>query len=221
MPRSRSSGAKPSRPGPPQAGGPPSRHLLLRLLLIAVIGLFLVAVLPAPWAFHMGGRFSPLAEWDGYGPVRTTDGGYYLLFTHLRGGVLDGHGYSDCSFSGCGALTGTAQLCTRGGHRYTFALNGTVHGWLSTNGAPATVSLTGGTPTALPKGRVVAFHGIWRGPELPLASTGSSFTEVFTRSGAIRASRSAANAGTALVVLRHGSQASFGRACQALARGLG
>jgi hypothetical protein len=199
------------------SSGRPRRYILLRLILILFVALWAVYVLPSPWAFHMGGKFSPLGEWDGYGPVRASNGGRYLLFTHLRGGFLSNHGHSGCRLTGCETLTGSAELCARGGQRYTFTLTGAVHGWYTTNGSRTTIGLTGGTPTALPKGSVVAFHGTWKGSELPLAS--NSFTGVFTPAGAIRKTASAANAGTALAVLRNGSQTSFDQACNALTTG--
>lgn len=195
------------------------RHIWLRLILILFVVAFIGYVFPSPWAFHMGGRFSPLGEWDGYGPVRASNGGSYLLFTHLRGGIVSNHGHGSCSLTGCDSLTGSAELCARGGQRYTFTLTGAVHGWYTTNGSRTTISLTGGTPTALPRGRVVAFHGVWKGPVLPLASTGGSFTGVFTPAGGIRSTASAASPGTALAVLRSGSQASFDQACNNLASG--
>jgi hypothetical protein len=200
---------------PTSGNRPRRRHMVLRLILIVVVVLFALYVLPSPWAFHMGGTFSPLGEWDGYGPVRGTGGGNYVLFTHLRGGLFANHGHSGCSVTGCQTLTGSAQLCAAGGQRYTFALTGAVHGWYTTNGSRTTIGLTGGTPTALPRGTVVAFHGVWRGAILPLAS--SSFTEIFTPSGGIRKTASTAGAGTALVVLRNGSQTSFDHACNNLA----
>lgn len=195
-------------------GRPRRLHILLRLFLIVVVVLFGLYVLPSPWAFHMGGTFSPAGEWDGYGPVRASGGGRYLLFTHLRGGLAANHGHSGCNVTGCGTLTGSAQLCAADGQHYTFALDGAVHGWYTTNGSRTTIALTGGT---LPHGRVVAFHGVWKGPVLPLASTGGSFTEAFTPAGAIRRPASAADAGTAVAVLRNGSQAGFDQACHTLA----
>jgi hypothetical protein len=199
--------------------GRPRRYILLRLILILFVALWAVYVLPSPWAYHMGGKFSPLGEWDGYGLVRASNGGRYLLFTHLRGGIVINRGHTSCSLTGCDRLTGSAQLCTTGGQHYTFALTGAVHGWYTTNGSRTDIGLTGGTPTALPHGTVVAFHGVWKGPVLPLASTGNSFTEAFTPSGGIRKTASGANGGTALVELRNGSEASFQQACRALATG--
>jgi hypothetical protein len=188
--------------------------VLLRLLLILVVVALLVAFLPAPWAIDIGGHFSPQGEWDGYGPVRASNGGSYVLFTQLHGGITNGDAAA-CGIRGCHSLTGSAQLCTTGGQRYTFGLAGTVHAWLSTNGALTDINLTGGVPKALPHGWVVAFHGTWRGPVLPIAS--SSFTQVFTPAGAIRTT--ASTAGSAAGELRFGSAAAFDRACNTLASG--
>jgi hypothetical protein len=205
------------------AGRPPRARALvwLRLILIVVVGVLVLVVVPTPWALHIGGRFSLLGEWDGYGPVQASNGGHYILFTHLRGGPFGGHGYSDCGLTGCDALSGSAQLCTQGGHYYTFSLGGAVHGWLSTNGARTDINLTGGRPKALPGTWVIAFHGTWQGPVLPVADTDNSFTEAFTPAGTIRTAMSRADAGTAHGVLRYGSVAGFDRACYALAAGLG
>jgi hypothetical protein len=199
------------------ASPPRKRYLGLRLLLIVVVVLLALYALPTPWAFHMGGKFSPLGEWDGYGPVEASNGGHYLLYTHLRGGIANNHGRPSCSFTGCDTLIGTAQLCTQGGQHYTFDLTGAVHGWYTTNGSRTNIDLTGGTPKHLPDGWVVAFHGTWHGPELPLADTDNSFTEVFTPAGAIRTTTSSKDAGTARGTLRAGSADAFSQACRDLA----
>lgn len=198
-------------------GEPRKRHLLLRIVLILVVVGLCVYILPTPWAFHMGGKFSPLGEWDGYGPVQASNGGRYLLYTHLRGGIVNDRGHAACSLTGCDSLTGTAQLCTQGGQHYTFKLTGGVHGWYTTNGSRTNIDLTGGTPQHLPAGWVVAFHGTWHGAELPVADTDNSFTKVFTPAGAIRTTTSAKDAGTARGTLRAGSASSFAQACRALA----
>jgi len=106
---------------------------VLRVLLIAFVVLFLAEFLPAPWAFHIGGRFTPLGQWDGYGPVQASDGGRYLLFTHLQGGVIAHGGRPGCAFhGGCNSLRGSAKLCTESGRVYSFSLSGKLHGWLTT-----------------------------------------------------------------------------------------
>jgi len=195
-------------------GGP----FLLRLLLIVIVVALLFAFLPAPWAIDIGGHFSAMGEWDGYGPVQASNGGSYILFTHVHGGITNGDATA-CTIHGCESLTGSAQLCTSSGQRYTFDLGGAVHGWFSTNGSPTDIKLTGGTPKALPHGSVVAFRGTWKGPVLPIADVGNSFTKVFTPAGAIRTTASTADAGTAHGELHYGSAAAFAKACNKLAAG--
>jgi hypothetical protein len=188
-------------------------------LLVAAVALVVVYVGLTPWALHMGGRWTPLEQWDGYGEIVASNGGKYLLFTHLRGGTRDDRGRKSCShIGGCDTLHGTAQLCTLTGVTHTFRLTGTVKAWLSTDGARTRIALTGGTPTRLPSGWVVAFHGAWNGPELQLANPDDSFTEVFTPQGEIRRVTSTADAGTAQVTLRYGTEAEFAAACRALGK---
>lgn len=186
---------------------PRKRYLGLRLLLILVVVLLALYVLPTPWAFHMGGRFSALGDWDGYGPVQASNGGRYLLYTHLRGGIVNNHGRRGCGFPGCDTLSGSAQLCTQSGQHYTFGLTGAVHGWYSTDGSRTSIDLTGGTPGRLPRGWTITFHGAWRGAVLPI--TGTSFT--VTPAGV-----TPTKAGTARGTLRPGPVSSFDRACRAL-----
>jgi hypothetical protein len=185
------------------------------LLVLMVVVLFVVYVGLAPWALHIGGRSTPSREWNGYGQVVASNGGTYLLFTHLEGGVQDPAG----RHGGLGrrdTLHGTAQLCTRSGATYTFKLTGSVDGWWSTDGAATRIGLSGGTPTRLPSGWLVALHGIWKGPALELTSPDNSFTTVFTPRGEIRRITSTADAGTARVTLQFGSEAEFAAACNAL-----
>src|SRR6516165_6643281 len=203
------------KPAPKDRSG--RRYIALRLLLILIVVLLALYVLPTPWAFHMGGRFSPTGEWDGYGPVQAGNGGRSLLYTQLRGGILHHHGHAGCSLTGCDTLTGTAQLCTQGGQHYTFDLTGAVHGWYTTNGSQTNINLTGGTPKQLPHGWVIAFHGVWHGAVLPIADTDNSFSEVFTPAGTIRTTNSTAHAGAARGTLRYGSAANFAHACRVLA----
>lgn len=186
-------------------------------LLVAALALLVVYVGLTPWALHIGGRSTPLEQWDGYGQVVASNGGKYLLFTHLRGGTRDEHGRKSCgAIGGCDTLHGTAQLCTAYGVTNTFRLTGNVKAWLSTDGARTRIDLTGGTPARLPSGWVVAFHGLWKGPELELESPDNSFTEIFTPRGEIRRVTSTADAGTAHVTLRYGSEAEFAAACRDL-----
>ena len=181
--------------------------------------LFVVEVGLTPWDLHIGGRFTPTLTWDGYGTVQASNGGRYILFTHLQGGPVSngGRGIVCDNMGGCDTLQGSARLCGRDGFTDTFQLRGAVHSWWSTDGARTDVDLTGGTPRPLGDGWVVAFSGRWHGRVLVLADHDNSFTEEFTPRGAIRKVTSTADAGTAAVTLRYGSSAAFGRACRALA----
>ena len=193
-----------------------------RLFVVLVLVGLVTTVGLTPWAAHMGGRWTPTFTWDGFGPVRASNGGRYLLFTDLHGGMaVTRTGRTACStFGGCDSLHGTAEICTANGKVHTFDLRGAVHGWLSTDGTRTSIRLTGGSPWKLQSGWVVAFSGTWNGPDLHLADTDNSFTEEFTPRGDIRRVTSTADAGSAVAVLRFGSHADFREACGALvARG--
>ena len=96
---------KKSSPKPAKSRGGP---FLLRLLLIVIVVAVLFAFLPAPWAVDIGGHFSAMGEWDGYGPVQASNGGSDILFTHLHGGITNGDAAA-CTIHGCEALTGSAD----------------------------------------------------------------------------------------------------------------
>lgn len=195
------------------------RHGVRWLALLAVVLLFILQVGLNPWVLHIGGTFTPTMSWSGYGTVRGSNGGRYVLYTDFRAGFLlatkEIRGTA-CSGFGCDNLRGTAKLCTLSGTE-TFALSGDVHSWLQTEGARTDLSITGGTPKPLPDGWLVAMRGTWHGSALTVASPDNSFTEVFTPRGAIRTVTSTADAGTATVTLRPGSAAAFSQACRSLA----
>ena len=203
-----------SRPSAPIGGYPrrPGYLRPLKGLLALVIAFFVIEVAANPWTFHIGDRFTPLTGWDGYGTVRASNGGHYVLFTHLQGTGLG----SSCSFTGCDTLQGSAKICTERGSTYTFRLIGSVHTWWSTDGAKTSINLQNVQSGPLPDGWVISFKGSWHGPRL-VAGTDNSFTEVLTPRGVIRHATSTADAGQASVTLRYGSSAAFGQACRALA----
>ena len=187
---------------------------LLGIIVLVVIAIYIV---PNPWALHIGGRFTPMETWQGYGTVQASNGGHYVLYLNLRGGLANGgeRGHLSCSGRGCDSLFGTGKLCTQAGQTYTFEVNGAVHSWWSTDGAATSVDLTNSPP--LPDGWVVAWHGAWHGPALQLSSPDDSFTEVFTPRGAIRTVTSTADAGTAQTTVRYGTDGDFTAACRRLA----
>jgi hypothetical protein len=208
----------PPRTAPRRAPRRRRRFRLLKVLVALVIVAVVLNVALGPWIFRIGGRFTPTTIWDGYGTVHASNGGRYVLYTHLIGFSVANEVHGGCdTFSGCDNLRGSATLCTEGGAAYGFALSGQVHTWWATAGARTSLGLTGGSPQALPDGVIVAFSGAWRGPALKVTNTDNSFTEAFTPHGAIRTTTSTANQGTATTTLRYGSAAAFTRACHALA----
>ena len=201
----------------PKARGPLGWRSFI--VFFALILFFMYAGL-TPWALHIGGRSTPGELWDGFGEVRASNGGLYVLFAHLQGGLLAGSGFSRrggaLGHSLPDTLHGTAELCAASGITYTFKLSGGVDAWWSTDEAPTGIGLSGGTPRRLPY--VVPLHGMWHGPELELTNDDNSFTEVFTPSGEIRRAFSSADAGTAHVTLQYGSRDAFDAACRAIRR---
>ncbi len=210
---------RPVRQRPPRRR---AKHGFGFLLLLAIAVAAVVQVGLTPWVLHIGGGFTPTMSWDGYGPLQASNGGHYLLFTHLGGGRLyypSARG-RPCSSYGCDNVFGTATLCSRNGQE-TFQLEGRIRGFLKTDGAATSIGLTKGTPTPIPSGWLVAFHGRWNGPELSLDSPDNSFTELFTPSGTIRRVTSTADAGTAHVDLHQGRFEDFQLACSTLLAGQG
>ena len=131
-------GVPPAAPAPP--GDRRRRGLwLLRGVLALVIAVFVLQVALNPWIFHIGDRFTPLTAWDGYGTVQASNGGHYLLFTHLQAGFF----HAGCSFSGCQMVHGSAQICTERGSTYTLQLQGTVQARWSTDGTRTSLELQG------------------------------------------------------------------------------
>jgi hypothetical protein len=208
--------ARPHIPGaPPRKRG---RLGCFSALLLVVLLPMALQVLLTPWALHVGGRSTPLGQWSGFGTVEASNGGKYVLFVDFYSGTLASPS-SRRSGGGLGhrdSLKGTGVLCTESGATHTFNLGGRVDAWSTTDGAKTSISLTHGTPERLPSGWDVAFHGVWHGPALELASPDNSFTEVFTPKGAIRHVTSTADAGTARVTLQYGTRDEFDAACGAL-----
>jgi nitrate reductase NapE component len=193
-------------------------YLLLKIVLLALIVAVVGSVATTPWAFHIGGGVTPLARWDGYGPVRASDGGRYELLVRMQAGlfIFGGPGTQRCSqLRHCDTVRGTAQLCTGTGRTFTFQVTGEVHAYASTDGARTSLRVAGGSPRALPD--VITFRGAWRGGTLRLTNADSEFTRAFTASGMLRKYLYVADKGTAAATLRSGSPTGFTAACRALA----
>ncbi len=146
--------------------------------------------------------------------MQASNGGRYVLYLNLRGGVAGGEGgHLSCSGRGCDSLFGSAKLCTESGQTYTFSVSGAVPAsWWSTNGAATTVDLTNSPP--LPDGWVVALHGAWHGPALQPVQPGQLVHRGVHPSGVIRTVTSTADAGTAQTTIRYGTDNDFTTACR-------
>ncbi len=107
---------------------------LFGLLVIGVAVVYGVAALTSPWAFHIGGRSTPLLYWSGSGKLVTKNGTYplYVYFfpaSHSSRLQLDG-------LRPTGGLQGSGSLCTSPGVIQQLKLSGTIFGgWRSTEGS--------------------------------------------------------------------------------------
>jgi len=107
---------------------------LFKLVLLCVVVVCGVASLTSPWAFHIGGRWTPLLYWSGYGKLVTKTGTYPLYVTfypsaHFSRLRLDG-------LRPAGGLKGTGSLCISPGVVESLKLSGTNYGgWSSTTDA--------------------------------------------------------------------------------------
>jgi hypothetical protein len=177
--------------------------------------LFVANLAATPWVLHIGGQPTPLDKWTGYGSVQASNGGHYLLFTSIRGGLLaDSYDIGGCSqLHGCDNLRGSAKICTERGTSYDFQITGQIHTWLNTAGARTSLDLSGG-----PLRHGIAFTGAWHGPVLRVSNTDNAFTRTFAPAGAIRPHPHAATDGHATAALRYAPAAAFTAACRALSR---
>lgn len=176
---------------------------LFKLLILCVIVFYGVVGLTSPWAFHIGGRWTPLLYWSGYGKLVTKSGTYPLYvmfypsarFSRLH---LDG-------LRPTGGLRGTASICTSQGALETLRLGGTVYGgWSSTN--DALMQFRASELLIFNVGQKQGYfdlYGRWRGPELVMDDRGRA-------SGPFRSGLKIEHAS---IILSEGSFSDFKAAC--------
>ena len=185
---------------------------------LVVMVLMAAGVLSAfsPWSFFIGGRFTPLAQWTGYGKMHSA-GGDYGLFLRLA------HHQSDDLAGAIAAkpnLRGSAILCTPQGEKYEYLVEGSVrNAWLQTEGRPTGLKLV--TLDREPQLRGLGLEsndlrGIWRHGNLVLEHPGSMSsaapaTSPRGRHSKRRASRRSDNPAT---VVSYGNLAAFSDFCQ-------
>jgi len=176
---------------------------IFKLILLCVIVFYGAVGLTNPWAFHIGGRSTPLLYWSGYGKLVTKSGTYplYVLFypsSHFSRLRLDG-------LRPTGGVQGTASLCTARGVAENLRLSGTIYGgWSSTQNALMEVRVLDYKifDVGQHQGYFDLF-GRWRGPELVMNDRGE-FSSKF---------RSGPKIEQASVTLDYGSLSDFKNMC--------
>lgn len=158
---------------------------MTKLVLVGVFGVavvYAVALVTDPWAFHIGGQWTPLLTWRGSGKLLTKGGNEYPLYLYL---------YPSSHFSNLrrenlrptGGLRGYGWICTSAGVTQQLRLSGTIcGGWWTTEGSLMAFRLV--EPTIFNVGQKEGFFdlaGRWNGPQLVM-DQGRSVPDTF-RSG--------------------------------------
>ena len=149
------------------------RRPFLVVLLAALIPLGVLVT--NPWAFHIGGRWTPLLTWLGSGKLLTKGGIEYPLFVMF---YPSSH-FSRLRLNGqrpTGGVQGSACLCTSPGVSQYLKLSGTIYGgWRSTEGSVMDLRLLEPTIVDVGQSRAGYFDlfGRWQGPELVMDDRGS------------------------------------------------
>ncbi|HEY6351506.1 MAG TPA: hypothetical protein VI636_19050 [Candidatus Angelobacter sp.] len=133
-----------------------------------------VVVALDPWAFHIGGRWTPLLTWQGSGKLVAKGGIEYPLWVSF---YPSSH-FSQLHMDGLrptGGLQGSAWLCTSRGVTQRLELSGTIYGgWRSTEGSLMAFRLL--EPKIIDLGQRRGYFdlaGRWRGQELVMDDRGS------------------------------------------------
>ncbi|HLW55109.1 MAG TPA: hypothetical protein VKW06_19930 [Candidatus Angelobacter sp.] len=128
------------------------------MLCLLLFGLY-------PWAFNIGGRFSPWTMWNGYGKLQSSTGATYGLYLQFWLKPHRGPGPSN-------NLQGNAILCTPKGMTYKYQLGANVtKAWSTTEGKTTYVYLY--RPKGSQQLEGIDFVGVWRNGELVLDDKGN------------------------------------------------
>jgi hypothetical protein len=95
-------------------------------LLLGAVVIYGVAALTAPWAFHNGGRRTPLLTWFGSGTLQTSGGAYpvfLFFFPSPHGGTLRLDG-----LRATGGIQGSGCLCISRETYQNLNIRGTIYG---------------------------------------------------------------------------------------------
>jgi hypothetical protein len=148
------------------------RRPVLAAAIVIAIGLGLVLIMP--WAFHIGGRWTPLT-WLGSGTLVTTGGKTYPLYVMLYPSSHFSRLHLD-NLRPTGGVQGSACLCTSPGAFQYLKLSGTIYnGWRSTDGSLMGFRLLEATIVDVGQARAGYFDltGRWRGGELAMDDRGA------------------------------------------------
>lgn len=180
-------------------------------LLLGLVVVVLVTAALDPWAFNIGGRFTPLNVWTGYGRLHSSAGATYGLYVRLMLTPNRGHGIGPRN-----NLRGSALLCTPQGITYPYDLHGNIkNAWSSTEGKET--GLYFGTPNGEKPNRSFDLYGVWRNGELVLDDKGN-LGHTFEANGTLapkgRYGRAPAPGEHAAVALAYGSREEFEALCK-------
>jgi hypothetical protein len=192
---------------------------ILAFLLLGTVAVLLIYAVFAPWAFFLGGSFHPLAFWQGWGRLHPSAGADYAVFVRMWP--------TPGSRSGFPSVTGTADLCTARGERFSLRLGGSFldkHPWrIDSDQRPMSLYMytrpffSSFTTERRPR---FDLHGAWHNPDLVVDDHGTLSTAFLPDGRAYLGPprNQPAARGSATVTLRAGGHSEFDAACRALAR---
>jgi len=152
-------------------------------LVLGTVTLNLIYAVFAPWSFFLGGRFHPIAVWQGIGRMHASSGDYVVYFWISP--VPGGRTFNFPTFRGWG------DLCTPRGERLPLRVAASMHEHpgIDTNGKDVSVSLYRrpwyyrwtGVWDDRPR---LEFRGRWQNPELVM-NDGGTLSKAFLPDGTL------------------------------------
>lgn len=163
---------------------------LPRLLLVLAFGVIVVAVVIAitsPWAYFLGGKFNIMANWSGWGTLRTENGRYVVL---VRIGPRVRSGRRGVHISRGADLSGSGYLCSPRGEIFRMNVSGSMRSGIGphTDGEKIVLGLDQwplfwGSFTSDHR-PAIELRGQWRNPDI-VADDHGSISRAFNPDGII------------------------------------
>lgn len=173
--------------------------------------ILIVLLLINLWAFHMGGRWTPLLTWTGCGTMQSSTGARYALYVRLSLKTFTGRRSAGM---GSDNLAGDAWICTPQSGPIPLDVSGSIRSiWLDTNGKTVNLRLLN-SRTSQPH-LMFDLKGKWDGPDLKMQDYGSlpmSFASDGTPLGYGKTTFGTGE--SAEVTLRYGDRSDFDTLCQ-------